>query len=184
MGKGIKIYYVTGNKYKLKHALEYTKDFDLQIEGKNLDIEEIQSHDIEKVVEHKAIQAWNILKKPLVVSDSGWEIPALNGFPGSYMNDINKWFTAKDFVNLMSGKSDRTIFLNHLIAAVRNGKVKIFVERTKGVIVDEPRGEGSALDQVVIMEGSDKTIAENQEKGLLSTNGEEMWKKISKYFFV
>jgi XTP/dITP diphosphohydrolase len=178
----MEILYVTNNKYKLKHAIEYVKDLGIQIEGKALDVEEIQSQDIEKVVEHKARQAWDIIKKPLVVSDSGWEIPALNGFPGPYMADINKWFTAKDFINLMRGKNDRTIYLNHLIGAIKDGKIKIFSERTRGIIIDSPRGEGSALDQVVIMEGNKKTIAENQNIGLFSATGIELWAKVTNWF--
>lgn len=177
----MKIFYVTSNKYKLQHALNYTRGLNLQIEGKRLRLHEIQSSNIEEVVKDKALQAWNILKNPLVVSDSGWEIPILNGFPGPYMSGINKWFTSQDFINLMLGKKNRTIYLNHLVAAVKSGEVKIFSEKTKGEIINQPRGNGSSLDRVVIMEGSNKTIAENQNKVLLSTNGKKIWKEIFNY---
>lgn len=177
----MKIFYVTSNKYKLQHALDYTQGLDFQIEAKKLRLREIQSSSIEEVVKDKALQAWNILKKPLVVSDSGWEIPILNGFPGPYMSDINKWFTSQDFINLMLSKKNKTIYLNHLVAAVKNGEVKVFSEKTKGEIINQPRGNGSSLDCVVIMEGSNKTIAENQDKGLLSTNGKKIWREIFNY---
>lgn len=179
--KSMKIYYITGNKYKLQHAEEYVRGSGIQVIGKELYISEIQSHDIEEVVRRKASDAWEIMKEPLIVSDSGWEIPALNGFPGPYMKDVNEWLGAEDFLNLMRNKQDRSIYLNHYIAVVIAGKSKIFKERARGIFVDEPQGVGSALDRVVMMDGSDCTIALNQEKVMFSADGAPIWQEVIEY---
>lgn len=177
----MKIYYVTKNKHKLAHAIEYTKRSGIDIEQYQTDIPEIQAPTVQEVVKHKALQAWDDLKQPLIVSDSGWAIPALGGFPGPYMHDINNWFSPEDFLALMRGKQNRTIILNHLIAVVVDGEVKIFTEQTHGHFADQPHGQGSALDQVVIMDGSSKTIAENINQGDTSADGLAIWFEVIKY---
>lgn len=178
----MKIYYVTSNKYKLEHAKQFVSGFGLEIVGKKLDIPEIQSQSIEEVVLYKAMAAWSEIKKPLVVSDSGWEIPALGGFPGPYMKDINQWFGSQDFLNLMRDKSDKSIYLNHMMVAVKDGISKVIEQKTWGIIIDEPHGEGSPIDRIVIMDGMSGTIAENQMKSIPSTDDADLWKQIAEYF--
>ena len=34
----------------------------------------------------------------IVVADTSWSIPSLNGFPGGYMKDVAEWFTPEDFI--------------------------------------------------------------------------------------
>ncbi|OQB05887.1 MAG: dITP/XTP pyrophosphatase [bacterium ADurb.Bin212] len=177
----MKIYYVTKNKYKLAHAIEYTKRFGVDIEQYQTDIPEIQAPTVYEVVTHKALRAWDDLKRPLIVSDSGWEIPSLGGFPGPYMHEINNWFSPEDFLALMRDKKERTIILNHYIAVVLGGKVKIFTEQSRGRFINQPRGEGSALDQVVVMGESHKTIAENTNAGNVSADGQAIWKEVVEY---
>lgn len=177
-----KIYYITSNKYKLEHAVATAVPFGLDIVGHELDIPEIQSNSIREVVLHKAKQAWDVLGKPLVVSDSGWEIPALGGFPGPYMHDINSWFAVEDFINLMRDKQDKSIYLNHLVTAVKDGNPELFPQRIRGVFIEEPQGEGSALDRIVILDGANGTIAQNQAKGLSSTDDSLLWKDVADYF--
>lgn len=56
-----------------------------------------------------------ILNSPLFVNDLYWEIPSLNGFPGGYMKDIVEWFSARDFINLLSSKNDRRILCHECV---------------------------------------------------------------------
>lgn len=177
-----KIYYITGNKYKLEHAKKFSGGFGIELTGKKLDIPEIQSKSVEEVALRKARDAWDLVKKPLVVSDSGWEIPALGGFPGPYMKDVNEWFTSEDFLNLMCDKSDRSVYLNHVMVAVKDGAPKVFTQKYCGTIIDEPHGEGLSLDRIVILDGMSGTIAQNQAKGSASTDDAPLWKSIEEYF--
>lgn len=175
------IFYITANKYKLLHAKEYVRDSGIEIVGRELEIFEIQSDDLEQVVRKKAYDAWHMLQQPLIVSDSGWEIPALGGFPGPYMKDINNWFKPEDFLNLMKDKPNRSIYLNHMVVVVIAGRFKIFREKSRGEFVGQPKGAGSALDRVVMMDGCDMTIAENQEQGMFSADKSDLWKDIIEY---
>ena len=99
--------------------------------------------------------------QPVVVNDSSWEIPALGGFPGGYMKDVANWFTAEDFLALMKDKNDRRIILHDVVAYFDGRQLKLFTSNQTGVFINEPRGEGTSMNQVVSMEDSGGlTIAE------------------------
>lgn len=174
-----RIFYITGNKYKFKSAKRYAEKFGFDLVQKKLnEIEEIQSHSIEYVVKGKAKQAFKIIKKPLIVSDSGWNIPSLNGFPGPYMHDINQWFKAEDFLNLIKSKKDKSIILEHIICAISSKGLRLFKKRVKGKFIDHPRGSGLSSDRIIILDNNKYTIAENQNNNQESTDDTDIWRKI------
>ena len=88
-----KLIFFTSYSRKIKEAKAACEPAGISIIPQKLDIEEIQNPDGKKVAMHKAKQAFNILKKPVVVTDTFWCIPALNGFPGPYMKDVDIWFS-------------------------------------------------------------------------------------------
>lgn len=178
----MKIFYATGNKFKFERAYEEAKNFNIDLIQKEIEIKEIQSESIELIAKDKAKKAYNIIKKPLVVSDSGWRIPALNGFPGAYMHYVNNWFTAQDFLNLMKDKKDRSIVLSHVICGVYNEEFKIFKGEFKGVFTNKIEGEGITSDRVVTMIGSKNTIAKNQNLGKETFSISKVWKETFNWF--
>ena len=62
------IYFVTGNVEKINDFVEMTK---LKLKQIKLDIDEIQCVDVSTVVEKKLIHAYEIIKKPVMVEDTG-----------------------------------------------------------------------------------------------------------------
>ena len=96
-----------------------------------------------------------------MVNDSSWDIPALGGFPGGYKKDVANWFTAEDFLALMKDKNDRRIILHDVVAYFDGEQLKLFIYDQTGVFINQPRGEGTSMNQVVSMEDSGGlTIAE------------------------
>jgi XTP/dITP diphosphohydrolase len=75
-----KLTFITGNINKLREA-ELVLNTKLNTE--NIDLLEIQSLDVEEVVKHKVKQAYEIIKSPVIVEDTGLYIDNLNGFPGA-----------------------------------------------------------------------------------------------------
>jgi inosine triphosphate pyrophosphatase len=131
--------FITGNEHKAK-SLEKWLGFD--IKHQKLDLDEIQSVDIRQVAEHKARQAYELLKSPVLIEDVGVEFSALGGLPGPYI----KWFiegpglvaTAK-MLDGFADKSARALCM----WAYFDGKNLEFIEGVQeGVIAPEPRGEG------------------------------------------
>lgn len=173
-----RIFYVTGNSYKFRSAKRYAKRFGFDLGQKKLKIEEIQSESIENIVKEKAKQAFKIIKKPLIVSDSGWNIPSLKGFPGPYMHYINQWFGAEDFLKLMKGKKDKSIILEYVICAISSKGLKLFKKKIKGKFISRPKGKGLSSDRLVVLGKNKYTIAENQNNNRESTDDTDIWRKI------
>ncbi len=138
----MKINYVTGNKGKLEFAQKFLTENGFEVVQKipEKEILEIQSQDYLEIAIDKAKKAYEQIKQPLFVTDTSWEIPALNGFPGAFMSYVNKWFTEQDFLNLMESKSDRSVFCFDNIVYIDEKEIKTFQIKFKGEIAKVPKG--------------------------------------------
>lgn len=153
--------FATGNAEKVRDVQHVAKEYDVEIIQETIEIDEIQHSDALKITEHKAKSAYAQLKKPVIVNDSFWSIPALGGFPGGYMKDMNGWLKTEDFVNLMKDKSDKTIVLIDVNGYFDGEEYKSFATTRYGRFIDTPRGKsGPSFARVVIMEDDDVTISE------------------------
>lgn len=177
----VKIFYITGNKYKLENAKRYAKKLDIDLIQKKLDIEEIQSDSIVEIAKGKAKQAFEIFKKPLIISDSGWKIPALKGFPGPYMHYINNWFSSEDFLALMENKKNKSVILEHVICGISSRGIKILKKEFIGEFVESPKGNGLLSDRVISFRDDKYTIAERENRNEDSVDDTDLWKKIHKW---
>ena len=79
------LHFVTGNIGKFEEIKKFFKKQapELRVIHENIDLDEIQSLDLKKVAIHKAKQAWQEIKKPLIVDDGGFFLEAYNNFPGA-----------------------------------------------------------------------------------------------------
>ena len=162
--EGEKLAIVTRNIHKLHDALEVFESLGIEVEHLDLPVEEIQSHDTEKIAIHKAKQAYKLAKRPVVIQDTFWNILGLRGFPGAYMSFVADWFKAEDFLALMQNKPDRTVIRTHTVVYYDGKKSKVFSKDFMGVIADEPRGQGESIDKIVVTAGQTLTNAEFRAK--------------------
>lgn len=178
-----KIHFSTGNKRKIQEARAACDLFNIEVVPIKLDFDEIQAHDPLDISKRKVEDAYSLANQPaIVVADTSWSIPSLNGFPGGYMKDVASWFEPEDFMNLMRDKEDRTlIFIESIIYKDAN-EVKIFSREYHGVFADSPRGnDGDAMDKVAEFNGM--TLAENHDVGETSHKPEEyIWYEFAKWF--
>src|SRR5690606_16199988 len=114
---------------------------------------EIQSTNPNAISVDKAEKAYRLVEKPLVVTDTFWRIPALNGFPGPYMKEVANWFTSEDFLSIMEKKENRQIFFSENITYKDDKTVKQFSQEYEGIIVTKPRGTGNSIENVAEFEG-------------------------------
>jgi len=77
------ITFVTGNKAKVRDT---QKILGIPLSIADIDLDEIQEIDVEKVTLHKVEQAYQLIKQPVIVDDVGLYIDAWNGFPGHLLN--------------------------------------------------------------------------------------------------
>ena len=158
----------TGNTQKFGVGQTILRDVGIELVQMAVDIDEIQGEDPVPVLRDKALRAYGVIQKPLVVSDDWWDIPALRGFPGAYMKSMNHWFEPDDFIALMRGKTDRRIILHAYLAYTDGKDVWIFSNILPGIVVEEPRGTyGQPLMRVTALDHDEgRTISETYDQGL------------------
>lgn len=178
-----KIYFSTGNKRKIKEARAACELFDIEVVPIKLDFDEIQSHDALNISIQKVKDAYRLAnQETIVVADTSWSIPALNGFPGGYMKDVAEWFSSEDFITLMQNKTDRTVIFRETIVYKDKNEIKVFSKEYPGFITDAPRGnDGNSIDKVAEFNGI--TLAESHDLKQTSHKPEEyIWYEFAKWY--
>ncbi|MDD4531241.1 MAG: RdgB/HAM1 family non-canonical purine NTP pyrophosphatase [Candidatus Pacebacteria bacterium] len=148
--------FVTGNHQKLK---EFEEILGVKLNHSDLDLEEIQSVSVEEVAGYKARQAYNFLKEPVIVEDTGLCFEGLNGLPGALIKHFVKKLSLDKICSLLG--EDRKARAVTCICYFDGEEIKTFVGETEGDIADKPRGtNGFGWDPIFIPEGYEKTFAE------------------------
>ncbi|MFA5432472.1 MAG: RdgB/HAM1 family non-canonical purine NTP pyrophosphatase [Candidatus Paceibacterota bacterium] len=158
--------FVTGNCQKLK---EFEAILGIKLNHSDADLDEIQSVDVEEVAIHKVKQAYELLKKPVIVEDTGLYFEELNGLPGALIKFFIKKLTLNQICSLI--KKNRKAIAITCIAFFDGKEVKTFKGETKGEIAKEPRGtNGFGWDSIFIPFGYSRTFAEitSNEKSINS----------------
>lgn len=176
----MELIYATTNKHKFagaKQALAGT-DINLIAPDKTLpDVPEIQSDDQQVVSVDKAIKYYDLLKRPLVVMDSGLFIDELNGFPGVYTKYALNTIGIDRIVQLLGGAT--RAYTQRTITYFDGNKPQTFTLKLHGALLKEPRGNnGRNYDKYFLPDGKNKTLAEmtDDEKVELTA---EVWKKLA-----
>ncbi len=161
--------FVTGNPNKAREAgailgvpLEQ-----VEVEG----LFEIQTQDIDELVFHKCQQAYDLLKCPVLVEDSGLLFNAWDGLPGALV----KWFECtvgcEGMLKMLQAFEDRSAIAVCCFAVHDGNKIQIAKGEVKGTIATRICGNnGFGWDVFFIPEGYDKTYAEMrpEEKNAIS----------------
>lgn len=162
------ILFITGNENKLKEVREITG---LNVIAKKLDIPEIQSLDVEEVAKVKALEAFRLTGKPVMVDDTGMSIEALNGLPGALITWFISTLKIEGIVYLLSHEKNRKASVSTCIAYADQTGVYAFTGTVQGEIARSLRGQSDfGYDPIFIPEGYDKTFAElgSAEKNKIS----------------
>jgi XTP/dITP diphosphohydrolase len=172
----MKIYFVTSNDGKFREASEIVGK---RIVKRPLDIEEIQSVEVGKVVLHKLDEAYRKVGKPVIVEDTGLYLEALKGFPGALIKHMEDSMGIKGILKLLSYYKNDDAVAETAIGFNDGKNSLLFVSVTKGKITKKERGKnGFGFDQIFVPEGSRKTLAEMDvhEKNLFSARGKSFRK--------
>lgn len=172
------VIYVTGNKAKFDIAKSVLENSGIELIQDNSDIPEIQSIQVSDVAKYSVMLEGERVKKPVVVTDAGFYINALNGFPGPFIKYINKWLCVEDIINLLKDKEDRSIYIKDCLAYNSgDGQIKVFEHEIRGIITKEVKSEkGSIIEQLVIPDSLGCTLAE-----LTYEQSIEFWSKNSNF---
>lgn len=175
------LYFISSNKSKIKDAQEELSKLDIQITPHELSIIEIQSDKIEEITHDKAEQAFKQLQEQLIITDHGWYIPGLNGFPGPYMKYMNEWLTPQDFLNLTKDLTDRKIIMKEVVCYKDATQTKIFTLDHTGILLTESRGTGDPIMTIAsFLPGMSNAEARN--KGLKPRDSSPLWNEFAKWY--
>ncbi|MEK9628896.1 MAG: RdgB/HAM1 family non-canonical purine NTP pyrophosphatase [Nitrospinota bacterium] len=161
--------FVTGNQNKAREAaaiLEVPLE-QVEVEG----LYEIQTLDVEDLVRHKCLQAYEALKCPVLVEDSGLLFNAWKGLPGAFV----KWFEStvgcEGMLQMMQSFQDRGATAVCCFAIHDGRDIQVVRGEVPGTIATEIRGaNGFGWDVLFIPKGYESTYAEmsSEEKNAIS----------------
>ena len=109
----------------------------------DLDLPEIQADTVGEVALRKALDAFAVLKEPLVVHDCGLCVAALRDWPGPYTKNANDKLGTEGLLKLLDGVTDRRARWDDTIVYVdRHGDARVFgpescETRTRGSLSSE-----------------------------------------------
>jgi XTP/dITP diphosphohydrolase len=159
------IYFITHNTHKFEEAAEIAQRYKIPVKWIDIEYEEIQADDLEDIALascKKLIQIKTELKnKYFFIEDAGLFIESLNGFPGPYSAYIFQTIGNEGILDLMKSKENKAAYFKSVIAFFANGKIKLFIGKTEGLIITEKRGaKGFGFDPIFLPGDEALTFAE------------------------
>jgi inosine triphosphate pyrophosphatase len=164
----IQLTLVTGNKGKLREWQRLLPD-GFAIDNVDIDLAEIQSLNPEEIVVDKAMRAFEILKKLVLVEDVSAGLDKFGGLPGPFIKFFFKKM-GEDALRTLAGKDGERARVGCTIAFY-DGETLLTVKGEVSGVVVSPRGQnGFGFDKVFLPENSKKTFGEmtDDEKDTVS----------------
>lgn len=175
-----KIYMATSNKGKIKEISEILK---IPLEFAKIEVDEVQSMDLEYVARKKVMEAFKILKKPVIVDDVGVYMQAWNRFPGPFVKYVHNLLGNKKILELFKHEKNRKVIVQSAVAYHDGKKIHTFIGTVKGTLAKKEKGsQGWGFDPIIIPNGQIQTFA---QMGLIKKNQlshrSKAFKKLKKF---
>ncbi|SMH72359.1 RdgB/HAM1 family non-canonical purine NTP pyrophosphatase [Candidatus Nitrosotalea okcheonensis] len=161
------IFFASSNKNKFEEAKDIASEFGLKLKFLKYTLQEIQADTLEEIATHKAMQAFSICSRPVIVEDAGLFIKSLNGFPGPYSSFVFDTIGNKGILRLVPMKRD-AIFRSVIAYCEKHGNVHLFSAGVNGVISKKEQGKRWGFDPIFIPSGENKTYSQLAEKNKIS----------------
>lgn len=156
-----KITFITGNQNKADYL---AKHLGFPVDHIKLDLDEIQSLDLKEIVEHKVRQAYEKIKKPVIVEDVSLEFAALGRLPGTFIKFFVDEVPFETICSIIDGKT-RKATARCVFGYFDGQDLKLFEGGLDGEIATMPSGEnGYGWDKIFIPKGYTVTRASLEEK--------------------
>lgn len=161
---------VSSNPNKIREYKELIKDR-MKLSFYKSGLPEIQSVDSTEVAEYKIIEAYKLIKRPIIVEDTALHLEAWNGFPGALIKWLEDYLGTQGILDLVENKN-RNAQAKCVIAYFDGREISFFEGKVRGKITEERKGKNKidfGFDPIFVPEGYDKTFAElGEEKNKIS----------------
>jgi XTP/dITP diphosphohydrolase len=173
------IYFATKNKGKVSYLTNSLKSYNVEVIHVSMELPEPRSDDLREIAKEKVLFAFEKIKKPCVVVDSGFYIHSLNGFPRAFVNFTLETIGVKGMLDLIKEKPRTCEFRNCLAYIDKSIAEPVYFESAvKGSLAENLRGKmddkrdysWSDLWLVFIPQGESRTLAE------MNFNDYQEWK--------
>jgi len=152
--------FITGNQNKANYLAKW---LNIELSHQKVDLDEIQSTSLDEIVTHKVRQAYDLIKKPVLVEDVSLGFNALNGLPGPFI----KFFLGvpgglEKLCRMLDGFDDRSAKGECIFGYYDGERLELFRGSIEGMITANPRGDnGFGWDSIFEPTGYEgKTRAE------------------------
>lgn len=182
-----KIYFVTGNIYKFQVAQKALEGTGNELIQEKLETPEIQSTSVEEIASYSAKWAAEKTGKPVTVTDAGYYIETLNGFPGPFIKYINQWLTSEDLIKLMEGQTNRKVVVREGLAYCEPGEEPVvFIGESIGSVAPRPvitdKQGSTPINEIFIPDGYNKVETEISKDEMIEFWAKrDPWKKLAQY---
>lgn len=144
--------FLTTSAIKFQVAGNTLAPYGITLRQEALETPELQSLDVEEVAVFSANHMQEKLKRPFLLTDAGFHLTALNGFPGALGKFLNT-VSAHDILNLMSVHTNREVIFRECLAYSAPGQpVQTFISEQKATLAHQPQGQGTPINTLVILQ--------------------------------
>lgn len=161
--------FITGNQDKADYL---ARTLGIPLEHQKVELDEIQSTNLDEIVTHKVRQAYELIGKPVLVEDVSLGFTALGGLPGPFI----KFFVdtpngLEKLCRMLEGFDDRAARAECVFGYYDGTHLELIRGGLDGTIAQAPRGEnGFGWDKIFEPAGYDgKTRAELNPDGDAAT---------------
>ena len=179
MQQSHRLFFVSSNNHKYLEAKKILKDWQIELKFSKQVLQEIQSKSIRQISQHKAKQAFEKLKQPVIVEDDSLEIDSLCGFPGPYSSYVFKTIGNEGILQLV--KKNRKAKFHSTISFCDKNNLISFDGIVYGDISQTIQGKGWGYDPIFIPKNTLHTFAELDTKNKLSHRFKAL-KKFSNWY--
>lgn len=159
------IFFVTGNYDKFLEAKKILEKEGINLLKSDLKVVEKKLETIHDISVDKALTSSRMLKKPLIVEDTGIFFKAYNGFPGTNPNFVFKTIGYKGILKLLEGKNRGAYFETVVSFWEPGSQVVSFSGICEGKIAEKVSSViGFAYDAIFIPNGEKKATFSEMTK--------------------
>ena len=163
------LFFASSNENKFQEAERILSNLGMQINLFKTTLEEIQSNNLNYIAEKKAIYAYDLIQKPVIIEDDGLFINVLDGFPGPYSSYVYDTIGNKGIMKLLENSEIRDAKFVSIIAYCDSDcDVKLFESSIPGKISSIIEKGGWGYDPIFIPDGESKTYANVSDKDKFS----------------
>jgi XTP/dITP diphosphohydrolase len=161
--------FATSNENKFQEAERILSNLGIKLNFFKTTLEEMQSNNLSDIAEQKAINAYKLVQKSVIIEDDGLFIDSLNGFPGPYSSYVYDTIGNNGIMNLLADSKIRDAKFVSIIAYCDGDYgVKLFESSIPGKISSSIEKGGWGYDPIFIPDGESKTYANVYDKDKFS----------------